>query len=235
MNINGNEYYPAAESYRRESLGRYTAKTFGWMFAGLLVTFGVAMFGYLSGYILYVFMIPYLPMILLLAELGVVIYLSARVEKMSVGMARAMFFVYAALNGIVFSSVFILYQLTSLVFVFAATALFFGVMAVLGYTTNADFSRLRPFLLGGLLFLAAFWILSIFINLAQFEMIACTVGLFLFLVITAYDTRKIRDFYQIYAGKPEMAAKASIFAALELYLDFINLFLYLVRVLGRRK
>lgn len=156
MNINGNEYYPAAESYRRESLGRYTAKTFGWMFAGLLVTFGVAMFGYLSGYILYVFMIPYLPMILLLAELGVVIYLSARVEKMSVGMARAMFFVYAALNGIVFSSVFILYQLTSLVFVFAATALFFGVMAVLGYTTNADFSRLRPFMLGGLLFLAAF-------------------------------------------------------------------------------
>ena len=217
MNINGNEYYPAAESYRRESLGRYTAKTFGWMFAGLLVTFGVAMFGYLSGYILYV------------------IYLSARVEKMSVGMARAMFFVYAALNGIVFSSVFILYQLTSLVFVFAATALFFGVMAVLGYTTNADFSRLRPFMLGGLLFLAAFWILSIFINLAQFEMIACTVGIFLFLVITAYDTRKIRDFYQIYAGKPEMAAKASIFAALELYLDFINLFLYLVRVLGRRK
>ena len=141
----------------------------------------------------------------------------------------------AALNGIVFSSVFILYQLTSLVFVFAATALFFGVMAVLGYTTNADFSRLRPFLLGGLLFLAAFWILSIFINLAQFEMIACTVGIFLFLVITAYDTRKIRDFYQIYAGKPEMAAKASIFAALELYLDLINLFLYLVRVLGRRK
>ena len=68
---------------------------------------------------------------------------------MSVGMARAMFFVYAALNGIVFSSVFILYHVTSLVFVFAATALFFGVMAVLGYTTNADFSRLRPFLLGG--------------------------------------------------------------------------------------
>lgn len=81
----------------------------------------------------------------------------------------------------------------------------------------------------------AFWILSMFINLSQFETAICTLGIFLFLVITAYDTKKIREFHQIYSGRPEMAAKASIFAALELYLDFINLFLYLIRVLGKRK
>ena len=235
MNMNGSEYYPSAEGYRTDSLGHYTAKTFGWMFAGLLMTFAVAVFGYVTGYVFYLFMIPYFPMILLLAELGVVIYMSARVEKMSVGTARAMFFLYSALNGIVFSSVFLIYQVTSLVFVFGATALFFGIMAVLGYTTNADFSRLRSFMLGGLVFLAAFWILSMFINLSQFETAICTLGIFLFLEITAYDTKKIREFHQIYSGRPEMAAKASIFAALELYLDFINLFLYLIRVLGKRK
>ncbi|HJC47950.1 MAG TPA: Bax inhibitor-1/YccA family protein [Candidatus Lachnoclostridium pullistercoris] len=235
MNVNGNEYYPAAEERQAETLGRYTAKTFGWMFAGLLMTFAVAMFGYVTGYVFYLFMIPYFPMILLLAEVGVVIYLSARIEKMSVGTARAMFFVYAALNGVVFSSLFLIYQLTSLVLAFGACSLFFGIMAALGYTTNADFSRLRPFMLGGLIFLAAFWILSIFINLSQFETAVCALGIFLFLVITAYDTKKIRLYHQVYSGRPEIAAKASIFAALELYLDFINLFLYLIRITGKRK
>ncbi len=235
MNVNGNEYYPTAEGYEAESLSRYTAKTFGWMFAGLLMSFAIAVFGYVTGYVFYLFMIPYFPMILLLAELGVVIYLSARIEKMSVGTARAMFFVYAALNGIVFSTLFLIYQVPVLVFSFGAASLFFGIMAVLGYTTNADFSRLRPFMMGGLIFLAAFWILSIFINLSQFETAVCAVGIFLFLVITAYDTRKIRAYHQVYSSRPEMAAKASIFAALELYLDFINLFLYILRVLGRKK
>ena len=79
--MNGSEYYPSAEGYRTDSLGHYTAKTFGWMFAGLLMTFAVAVFGYVTGYVFYLFMIPYFPMILLLAELGVVIYMSARVEE----------------------------------------------------------------------------------------------------------------------------------------------------------
>ena len=98
MNLNRNEFYSAAGSYTAESMGRYTAKTFGWMFAGLLMTFAISMFGYLTGYVFYLFLIPYFPMVLLLAELGVVIYLSARLEKMSVGTAKAMFFLYAAFS-----------------------------------------------------------------------------------------------------------------------------------------
>ena len=235
MNLNRNEFYSAAGSYTAESMGRYTAKTFGWMFAGLLMTFAISMFGYLTGYVFYLFLIPYFPMILLLAELGVVIYLSARLEKMSVGTAKAMFFLYAALNGIVFSTLFLVYDLVSLVFVFGATSLFFGIMAVLGYMTNADFSKLRPFMLAGLIFLAAFWVLSMFINLSQFETAICALGIFLFLVITAYDTKKIKAYYQMYSRQPDMAAKASIFAALDLYLDYVNLFLYLNRVLGKKK
>lgn len=235
MNLNGNEYYSSAEGYQAESLGRYTAKTFGWMFAGLLLTFAIALFGYITGYVYYLFINPYLPMILLVAELGVVVYLSARIEKMSVGTARAMFFVYAALNGLVFSSLFLIYQVGSLIFAFGATSLFFGIMAVLGYTMNVDFSRLRPLMTAGLVFLAVFWMLSMFINLTQFETAVCALGIFLFLVITAYDTGKIRMYYEVYSGRPEMASKASIFSALALYLDFVNLFLYLVRFAGRRK
>ena len=82
--------------------------------------------------------------------------------------------------------------MVDLILVFGATSIFFGVMAVIGYVTNADFSRIRNFLMGGLIFLVVFWLLSMFINLGQFEMIVCYIGIFIFLGFTAYDTQKIR-------------------------------------------
>ena len=218
-----------------ESLGRYTAKTFGWMFLGLLVTFLVSFISYFTGGILLVFQVPYMYLILGVAELAVVIFLSARIHKMSVGLARSLFLFYAVLNGVVFATYFLMFDLAYLIFAFAATSLFFGVMALIGYVTNADLSRLRNFLMGGLIFLAIFWVGSMFINLSQFETIACFIGIFVFLVLTAYDTQKIKAYHQIYAGDQQMAKKASIFSALQLYLDFINLFLYIIRVIGRRK
>lgn len=227
--------YQGSEGYGSETVGRYAAKTFGWMFLGLLVTFLVAVTGYVTGTIGYVFAIPYAPFVLIGLELAVVIFLSARIQKLSVGAARVLFFVYAILNGIVFSAYFVLYDMLSLVVVFGATSVFFGIMALIGYVTNADFSRLRPFLTGGLIFLIAFWFLSMFMNLQGFELIVCYVGIFIFLVFTAYDTQKIKMYHQAYSRNPEMAAKASIFSALQLYLDFVNLFLYLIRVIGRNK
>lgn len=232
MNLNGQPY--SASLNQTESVGRYTAKTFGWMFAGLMLTFAVAFGGYVTGAVLYVFTVPYLYLILPIAEILVVIFLSARIQKLSVGMARTLFFVYAILNGVVFSSYFLIYQMTDLILVFGATSLFFGTMALVGYFTNADFSRLRGLLTGGLIFLLVFWVLAIFIDLSAFMTIACSIGFFIFLVFTAYDTQKIRAYHAYYSQNPEMAAKASIFSALGLYLDFINLFLYLLRLLGRR-
>ena len=225
--------YDAAQEYER--LNRYTAKTFGWMFAGLLVTFLVAMTAYMTGLVWYVFAIPYAVLVLGIAEVAVVLYMSARINKVSVGTARALFLTYSVLNGVVFSAYFLIYELPSMVFIFGATALFFGIMAAVGYTTRADLSNLRNFLLGGLVFLLVFWVAAMFINLERFEIVACTVGIFIFLVFTAYDTQKIRAYHQVYAQDPQMARKASIFSALQLYLDFINLFIYLLRVLGRRK
>lgn len=228
-------YQSVGVSSEVDPIGRYTAKTFGWMFLGLLVTFIVSMVGYLTGAIICVFTIPYAVFVLAIAELAVVIFLSARINKMSVGAARALFFVYAVLNGVVFSAYFLMYNVVDMVIVFGATSMFFGVMAVLGYVTKADLSKLRNFLMGGLIFLAAFWLFGMFINLQQFELIACTIGIFIFLVFTAYDTQKIRAYHEAYSSDATMAKKASIFAALQLYLDFVNLFLYLLRVVGRRK
>lgn len=201
----------------------------------MLVTFLVAMTAYMTGLVWYVFAIPYAVLVLGIAEVAVVLYMSARINKVSVGTARALFLTYSVLNGVVFSAYFLIYELPSMVFIFGATALFFGIMAAVGYTTRADLSNLRNFLLGGLVFLLVFWVAAMFINLERFEIVACTVGIFIFLVFTAYDTQKIRAYHQVYAQDPQMARKASIFSALQLYLDFINLFIYLLRVLGRRK
>lgn len=218
-----------------ESLGRYMAKTFGWMFAGLLVTLIVAISMYFTGAFIYVIRIPAWNFLLLAAELILVISLSARLEKLSVASAKAMFFLYSAVNGIVFSIYFLMFDVMSLWLAFGITALFFGVMALIGYFGNINFSVLRPFMMGGLIFLFVFWLLAMFIDLSAFETTVCGVGIFLFLIITAYDAKKIQAYYAYYGQNSEMAAKASIFSALQLYLDFINLFVYILRFVGNRR
>lgn len=218
----------------RDTIASYTAKTFGWMFLGLLTTFAASMAIYYTGLVipLYLALNGMLPLVLCIVELGVVIYLSARVHKLSVGTARALFFVYALLNAVTFSAIFYLYDVTSLVFVFGMTALYFGVMAIYGYVTKADLSRIRPVLMFGLIALIIMMLLSMFIDGMNTGM--CLLGVVIFVAFTAYDTQKIRQNYTYFSGNAELLQKASIISALELYLDFINLFLYLLRLFGRR-
>lgn len=240
MEFNENQIFPdggyQGQYVPAESVGVYTAKTFLWMFAGLLVTFLTAIGLVVSGLIVAVFSIPSVLMVLFVAEVAVVLGLSARINKMSVGAARALFFTYAVLNGIVFSVYLLYYDVFSLILVFGATALYFGGMALFGWVTKADLSRIRNILVGGLIFLIVFGLLSMFIPaLGAFERVLCLVGIAVFLAFTAYDTQKIKAYYAAYQGDDLMLKKASIFSALQLYLDFINLFLYLLRFLGRRR
>ena len=195
----------------------------------------VAISMYVTGAFIYVIRIPAWNFLLLAAELILVISLSARLEKMSVTAAKSMFFLYSAVNGIVFSLYFLMFDLLSLWLAFGITAMFFGVMALIGYFGNINFSALRPFMTGGLIFLFVFWLLAMFIDLSAFETMVCGVGIFLFLIITAYDAKKIQAYYAYYGQNSEMAAKASVFSALQLYLDFINLFIYILRFVGNRK
>lgn len=236
MQLNGYDYNGQGyDGYAGESISAYTVKTFTWMFLGLLVTFAVALFGYATGTILYVFAIPYFHIILLVAELAVVLFLSARLQHLRVGTARILFFAYAVLNGIVFSAYFLIFSMLSLILVFAMTAVYFGAMALFGYFTKTDLSRLRPILVGGLFFLIVFGLLSMFLPLEAVDRIVCLFGVAIFLGFTAYDTQKIRTYYQAYQGDQAMLERASIFSALQLYLDFINLFLYLLRFLGKNR
>ena len=226
--------YELAQQTR--SLSQYTVRTFWWMFLGLAVTFGVALFGYMTGTIFYVFAIPYAHILLLAAELVVVLVLVGRLERLSVGGARAMFFLYAALNGLVFSAYFLIYGAASLIFVFAATAVYFGAVAAYGLFTKADLSGLRTILVSGLIFLLIFAVISLFLPFGSgVERVICLVGIAVFMGFTAYDAQKIRHFYHAYAGDEMMLQRASIYAALQLYLDFVNLFIYLLRILGRRR
>lgn len=226
---------------KRESMGSYTAKTFGIMFLGLLVTFGTAWFfsnTYPGLYVLYRAFeaVPQFHLILLIAQLAVVIRMTAALHKISAGTAGLFFFLYALLTGLTFTVWFILFELDSLILVFGFTALYFGGMAVFGYVTGIDLSRLRTLLLGGLIFLIVANLLMMFIpGLRVLDRVACTIGVVIFLAYTAYDTQKIKAFYEAFQGDEVMLKKASILSALQLYLDFVNLFLYLLRLFGKRK
>ncbi len=234
-NLYSNDYGGYGYAAPEITLSQYVVRTFTWMFIGLLVTFGIAYGGYATGMILYVFTVPYLPIILLVAEVALVMILAACIQKLSVGAARALFIGYAILNGVVFSVYFLLFELNSLILIFAMTALYFGVFALYGNCTKRDLSGLRPILVGGLIFLLVVGLLSMFLPLGALDRIICLIGVAIFLGFTAYDTQKIKSFYAYYSTDGAMLEKASVFSALQLYLDFVNIFLYLLRFMGKRK
>ena len=223
------------EGTSAEPLNVYTTKTFGWMFLGLLVTFGTAI-AFSAGGGLYYLLTLGMPAVfaLCIAELVLVMVLSARLGKMSIAGARGLFFAYAILNGVTFSAVFFAYDVQILLSVFALTALYFGALAAYGWLTKRDLSGLGTILGFSVLFLLVFWVLSMFLPLGAFERIICFIGLAAFMGCTAYDTQRIKHLHAEYGEDYEMSKKASIFAALQLYLDFINIFLYILRLLGRR-
>ncbi len=225
----------AYEAQTRESLSTYTAKTYLWMFAGLLVTFLVSVaIGYTGAWYSLI-QVPGIMIAVLIAELAVVILMSAMIRKMSPAAAAACFFTYAALTGVTFSLYFIVYDLYSMILVFVATAMFFGLLAGAALIFKLQLDSIRPFLFGGLILLIVFGLLSMFMGLGAFDTVICYLGIAVFLGYTAYDTAKIRDYYAYYQSDAAMLKKASIFSALQLYLDFVNLFLYILRLLGRKK
>ncbi len=216
------------------TLNQYIARTFGWMFLGLMVTFVLAAALAVTGTVFYLFAIPGIQYILLIAELAVVLIMSHNIQNRSVGVTRMLFTLYAIINGMVFSFYFVVYEMANLIFIFGLTALFFGGFALYGRFAKADLSKLGPLLIGGLIFLVIASLLSMFvIQFTALERIICMVGIVVFLCFTAYDTQKIKANYKYFYGNEEILQKASIFSALQLYLDFINLFLYLLRFLGK--
>ena len=237
MSFDPYEFDRGYASSQGDTLGQYTAKTFLWMVLGLLVTFGVAVGCWVTNATLYaLYYIPYVHLIVLIATLVISVTMVHRLEKMAVGTAIGLFVLFSALFGFTLSIYLLAFHVTSVVLCFLLTAVYFGALAAYGFLTKRDLSNLRTILFSGLIFLIIFGLLSMFIpGLQMFDRVVCMIGIAVFLGYTAYDTQKIRAYYNYYSASPEMLAKASIFSALQLYLDFINLFLYLLRFLGNRR
>ena len=222
------------------TLNQFVAKTFGWMFAGLLVTFAVAVGTVSTGAYVVLFNTG-LVFALTIAELILVLVLSARITKLQPSTATAMFFVYAVLNGINLSVYFIAYDLSTLILAFLVGAVYFGVMAVYGANTQRDLLGWAPKLMGGLVALivtalvGGLFGLLFGISFGFFDVVYCGLSVLLFMGMTAYDTQMLKHHYAYFGGDAAMLQKASIFGALNLYLDFINIFLYIVRILGRNR
>ncbi len=234
MDLHQSEWNSGNQSVYYETMSGYTTKTFMWMFLGLLTTFGVALACFVTNVAYYLFSIPSMFMLLALVELGVVIAFTAMIHKASVATARALFFTYAAVNGVVFSSYLWLYELGDILLAFVSAAFYFGIMAAYGYFTKKDLSGWRTPLMIGLIAMLVVGLLGMFLG-GMMVAIYCMAGVVIFACYTAYDTQKIKDYYIATAGQEELAKKASIYAALNLYLDFINLFLYLLRIFARNK
>lgn len=215
------------------SLSQHLTNTFLWMTAGLAVTAVVAFVTLFSGLWMTIYSFSLAPFVLLIAQLGVVIFLTGKLAKMQPSTAKILFLAYSALTGVTFSILPLAYGLSTMFIAFGFTALMFGSMAVIGMTTKRDLSGLGPILMAGLITMIVITIVGWFINLDAISMVMNYIMIGLFLGLTAYDMRKMRAMYYACESEPEMLDKISIYSALDLYLDFINIFLYVLRILGR--
>ena len=172
--------------------------------------------------------------IVMLAPLGVVVYMSFGIRKMSVAKAQGTFWVFAALMGASLSSIFLVYTGASITRVFFITAGTFGAMSIYGYTTKRDLTRLGSFLMMGLIGIIIASIVNIFMKSSMMYFVISIIGVLVFVGLTAYDTQKIKNMYLV-SDTGEVMGKKAVMGALTLYLDFINLFLMLLRLFGQRR
>jgi FtsH-binding integral membrane protein len=224
-----------------EGLRSYMLKVYNYMGIGLVVTGLVAWFsnqaavsnGQLTpwGELLYTSPLMW---VVALAPLGFVLVLSFGINKLSVPAAQATFWAFAAIMGLSLSSIFMVYTDASIAKVFFITAATFGTMSLYGYTTKRDLTGMGNFLMMGLIGLIIASIVNIFMRSSMLEFAISAIGVLVFVGLTAYDTQKIKESYDSSYGS-DVLAKGAIMGALSLYLDFINLFMMLLRLFGNRE
>jgi len=171
---------------------------------------------------------------MIIAEFGLVIAISAFINKMSLTTATLCFVLYSVVNGATLSSIFLVFTMTSITKVFFITAATFAAMAFVGYTTKKDLSGIGKYLLMALIGLIIASIVNIFMKSSMFELIISYIGVAIFVGLTAYDSQKIKEMLMTQEDLSEGSQKIALLGALTLYLDFINLFIYLLRIFGSR-
>ena len=214
-------------------VGTVMRKTFGWMALCLLIT-ALAAMGVVNSGLFYQIASSGAMWLLIIAELVVVFVLSARIHKMSVTTATIMLIVYSALNGATLSVIFVVYSLGSIAKTFFITTGMFGVMALVGATTKRDLSKMGSILFMALIGLIIASLVNLFLRSSGLDWIISLIGVVLFTALTAYDVQRVKrlatetDLYD-----DTQVGRLAVISALSLYLDFINLLLYLLRFFGR--
>ena len=230
-----------------QGLRSYMLKVYNYMASGVLLTGVVALFLFklsvitgTSGEIVGLTSIgnaiynSALMWVLMLAPLGIVFYMSFGIAKMSASKAQTVFWIFAALMGASLSSIFLVYTGASITRVFFITAGTFGAMSIYGYTTKKDLTKLGSFLIMGLFGIIIASIVNIFMKSSMMYFVISIIGVLVFVGLTAYDTQKIKNMY-LASDSGELIGKKAVMGALTLYLDFINLFIMLLRLFGQRR
>lgn len=230
-------YQTAVQAENELTLQRYVAgvmrKVYGKMTLGLLAT-AITSFLVLSSPALLsvLFSSTATIWILFAVELGLVIYLSARIDKLSTGTATALFYAYSILNGVALTPIFLAYTGVSIATTFAITAGTFGAMTIFGYVTRQDLSKIGSYLFMALIGLIVCFLVNLILKSSMFDLLISCAGVLIFVGLTAWDTQAIKRMSA--EADPSMVGKIATMGALTLYLDFINLFLHLLRFFGSR-
>lgn len=214
-------------------LRTYLLKVYNYMAAGLALTGAVAYYGAASGFYASIVGTP-LFWIVLLAPLALVFFLGFRIQRISLGAAQISFWAYAGLVGLSLSGIFLVYTGESIARVFFISAGTFGATSLYGYTTRRDLSRLGSFLFMGLIGIILAGLVNIFLKSSALQLTISAIGVIVFVGLTAYDTQRIKGIY-VEGEDGATAGKKAILGALALYLDFLNLFLMLMQLLGNRR
>lgn len=218
---------------RQQASTVFLAKVFNWMAIGLTITGVIAYFVAASGMVRALIASPVF-FILVLAELGLVFFLSARIERMQPGTATGLFVGYSVLNGVTLSTIFLAYTHASIAATFLVTAGMFAAMAVYGMVTKRDLSGLGSFMFMGLIGILLASLVNLFLKSSSLYWAISAIGVLVFVGLTAYDVQKIKNIGEdgIMTQGEAAVRKGAIIGALALYLDFINLFLMLLRFFG---
>lgn len=215
----------------------YLAQVYGWMTCGLLLTAFVAWYAASSPAVLnFVFSSNITFFGLIIAQLALVFVLSGMLQRLSGAMATSLFMLYSALTGLTLSSIFIMYTASSIASTFLVTAGMFGAMSLYGYTTKRDLSGFGNMLFMALIGIVLASLVNMWLKSDTLMWVITYIGVVLFVGLTAYDTQKLKMIgEQLSVDDKENFRKYSIVGALTLYLDFINLFLMLLRIMGNRR
>lgn len=237
MSVTKSQYASKAQTRSQydEGLRVFFLGIYKYMFLALLLT-GIVSFAVASSPQLMqaIFGTP-LAWVVILAPLGMAIFLGMRLMSMSLQAAQISFWIFAALMGLSLSTIFLAYTTVSIVKVFFITAATFGAMSLWGYTTKRDLTGIGSFLMMGLFGIIIASLINLFFRSSAMDFVVSVIGVFVFIGLTAYDTQNLKRVYFQLSGSGETISKVAIVGALSLYLDFINLFISLLRLMGERR